>query len=236
MTELQSSKSARASGGRTPIGRLFVLDLSGNRVLSLNPDGSDRKVVATECRLPDGIAVDVEGGHIYWTNMGVLTQNDGSIERVDLDGRNRTTIVPPGGTFTPKQLPARKEERQAVLVRPGGHARHARQPRRVGAGNPRGDEPGRPATGPRSRRSGASALPSMPGADRSTGRKKALTMPARAAFSAPASKFPRARLRPVERTSKFFTTGLPSRSIWSSISRIASCTGPTGAIRRAATR
>ena len=29
-------------------------------------------------------------GHIYWTNMGVPNLNDGSIERVDLDGRNRT--------------------------------------------------------------------------------------------------------------------------------------------------
>jgi len=54
--------------------------------------------------MPDGIAVDVEGGHIYWTNMGVPNLNDGSIERADLDGRNRQTIVPEGGTFTPKQL------------------------------------------------------------------------------------------------------------------------------------
>src|SRR5262245_7706771 len=30
--------------------------------------------------------------------------NDGSIERVDLDGGDRETIVPPGGTVTPKQL------------------------------------------------------------------------------------------------------------------------------------
>ena len=36
--------------------------------------------------------------------MGVPSQNDGSIERADLDGRNRTTIVPEGSTFTPKQL------------------------------------------------------------------------------------------------------------------------------------
>src|SRR5258708_25281524 len=104
MTELKSSKSERASVGRAPIGRLFVLEASGTRVLSLTPDGSDRKVIATECRLPDGVAVDVEVGHIYWTNMGVPNLNDGSIERADLDGRNRTTIVPQGGTFTPKQL------------------------------------------------------------------------------------------------------------------------------------
>jgi hypothetical protein len=37
------------------------------------------------------------------------SQNDGSIERADIDGKNRTTIVPPGGTFTPKQLHLQKE-------------------------------------------------------------------------------------------------------------------------------
>src|SRR5882724_11719780 len=104
MTQLKSSQSEHASVGRATIGRLFVLEASGNRVLSLNPDASDRKVIVTECRLPDGIAVDVEAGHIYWTNMGVPNRNDGSIERADLDGRNRKFIVPEGGTHTPKQL------------------------------------------------------------------------------------------------------------------------------------
>ena len=46
-------------------------------------------------------------------------------------------------------------------------------------------------------------------AARSTGRKKVPTTPARAAFSAPASKFPQDRLRPIERISKFFIDGLP---------------------------
>jgi hypothetical protein len=54
--------------------------------------------------LPDGIVVDPVAGHIYWTNMGVPSLNDGSVERADLDGRNRKTIVAEGGTFTPKQL------------------------------------------------------------------------------------------------------------------------------------
>jgi hypothetical protein len=36
--------------------------------------------------------------------MGVPNLNDGSIERADLDGQNRKTIVPAGGTFTPKQM------------------------------------------------------------------------------------------------------------------------------------
>ena len=85
--------------------RLFVLEASGGgRVFSVNPDGSDKKIIATECGLPDGVAVDVVAGHFYWTNMGIPPVNDGSIERAELDGSNRTTIVPSGVTFTPKQL------------------------------------------------------------------------------------------------------------------------------------
>jgi DNA-binding beta-propeller fold protein YncE len=78
--------------------------------MSANPDGSDLKTIVTEGRrLPDGLAVDVAAGHIYWTNMGDPSTNDGSIERSDLEGRNLTTIVPQGGTFTPMQLQLDKE-------------------------------------------------------------------------------------------------------------------------------
>src|SRR2546429_6752075 len=104
MAQLKSSQSEHASVGRATIGRLFVLEASGNRVLSLNPDGSDRKVIVTECRIPDGIVVDVEAGHIYWTNMGVPNQNDGSIERVDFDGQNSVNIIGEGKTVTPKLI------------------------------------------------------------------------------------------------------------------------------------
>jgi hypothetical protein len=103
MTVLEATKS-KTSSTTTRSGRLFVLELSGDRIHSMNPDGSDRKTIVTNCRFPDGIAVDVEAGHIYWTNMGVPPLNDGSIERADLDGKNRKVIVPPGGTHTPKQL------------------------------------------------------------------------------------------------------------------------------------
>ena len=85
-------------------GRLFVLELSHGQLFSVNPDGSDKRVLVDGARLPDGVAVDVEAGHVYWTNMGVPSLDDGSVERIDLDGRNRVTIVPPGGTHTPKQL------------------------------------------------------------------------------------------------------------------------------------
>jgi DNA-binding beta-propeller fold protein YncE len=112
MVSSQRQTSRRSSGDTATVGRLFLLDLSDNRIVSLNPDGSDRKVIVTGCRLPDGIAVDVAAGHLYWSNMGSPKANDGSIERADLDGRNRMTIVPRGGTFTPKQLQLEKKNRK----------------------------------------------------------------------------------------------------------------------------
>jgi hypothetical protein len=109
MTTSQASRTQSAPRGKTAVGRLYLLDLSGGRVLSLNADGSGKTVIATNCHWPDGVAVDADAGHVYWTNMGVPQLNDGSIERADLDGGNRQTIVPAGATFTPKQLHLEKE-------------------------------------------------------------------------------------------------------------------------------
>jgi hypothetical protein len=51
--------------------RLFFLDLSDGRVVSVNPDGSDLKTILdVGKRLPDRTVVDVAAaGHIYWTDM-----------------------------------------------------------------------------------------------------------------------------------------------------------------------
>jgi len=97
-------KDAKTKNAPTS-GRLFFLDLSGGRILSANPDGSDLKTIINEGRkLNDGLVLDLAAGHIYWTNMGDPKRNDGSIIRSDLNGKNMITIIPPGGTFTPKQL------------------------------------------------------------------------------------------------------------------------------------
>jgi hypothetical protein len=100
-----------------------VLDLSSGQIFSLNTDSSDLKVIVSGCRYPDGIVVDVESGHIYWTNMGDPNLNDGSIERADLNGLDRKVIVPEGGTFTPKQIHLDKKncklywcDREGMLV------------------------------------------------------------------------------------------------------------------------
>lgn len=95
--------------------RLYLLDAGfahgqpyHGRIISCRTDGSDERTIIDGLRtLPDGIAIDKEQGHLYWTNMGTSFKTDtGSIERADLDGAHRTVVVPPGsaGAFTPKQL------------------------------------------------------------------------------------------------------------------------------------
>jgi len=109
MSAIASTLINAGTKNSTTAARLFFLDLSGGRILSANPDGSDLKTIIDEGRkLPDGLAVDVAAGHIYWTNMGDPNMNDGSIMRSDLNGKNMIAIVPPGGTFTPKQLQLEK--------------------------------------------------------------------------------------------------------------------------------
>ena len=97
-----AKKNNRSAGARAVAPRLFVLEINAGRIHSMNTDGSDRKTIVSDCHLPDGIVVDVDAGHIYWTNMGIPNLNDGSIERADIDGKNRKTIVPRGKTHTPK--------------------------------------------------------------------------------------------------------------------------------------
>ena len=98
---------------KSTAGRLFFLSASSGQVFSANPDGSDLKVIVSEGRrIPDGIVVDIEAGHLYWTNMGNPNADDGSIERADFDGNNATHIVSNGGTFTPKQLQLDRKNRK----------------------------------------------------------------------------------------------------------------------------
>src|SRR5262249_11155410 len=58
MRTLETTKSKNSSGV-TRSSRLCGLELSGDRIHSMNPDGSDRKTIVTDCRFPDGIVVDV---------------------------------------------------------------------------------------------------------------------------------------------------------------------------------
>ncbi|GAA5051152.1 hypothetical protein [Nocardia callitridis] len=95
--------------------QLLVLHPGRKQIIAMSTDGADIRVFLDGTdQVPDGIAVDQARGHLYWTNMGVpdrpggdgyYTRN-GSLERVDLDGTGRRTILPSGAFTTGKQLTA----------------------------------------------------------------------------------------------------------------------------------
>jgi hypothetical protein len=113
MAVKSAESKIRKTTAKATRAHLFFLSASSGEVFPANPDGSDVKVIVSEGRrMPDGIVVDTVAGHLYWTNMGNPTANDGSIERSDLDKKNVIHIVSPGGTFTPKQLQLDEKNRK----------------------------------------------------------------------------------------------------------------------------
>jgi sugar lactone lactonase YvrE len=82
--------------------KVFALDPASGGVTTLvdqSPTDGSRPAGVN-----DGIAVHAATGQIFWTNMGKAAERDGYIMRCEADGTGVTTIVTPGGTFTPKQL------------------------------------------------------------------------------------------------------------------------------------
>ena len=211
-----------------------MLEASGDgRLFSINPDGSDKTFIVTGCPVPDGVAVDVEAGHIYWTNMGTPPVNDGSIERVDLDGGNRTTIVPSGGTYTPKQLHFDAVDRKLYWA--------DREGMRVMRCDLDGSnvetlvQTGRVTKTAATRPTGASESPSTMSVGISTGRRRAQAMPGSARSCGPGSTFPQANPQCAAATSRWCSRTCRSRSTSRSTTPRGSCTGPTVATRRTAT-
>ncbi|HEY7372860.1 MAG TPA: hypothetical protein VIF57_11910 [Polyangia bacterium] len=97
--------SAGSGGATTSPPTIFFLDVGGKVLTAADAENPTVKtLVASAGQGPDGIAIDQAGGHLFWTDMGVPADNDGSVMRSDLDGKNVMTIVPKGMTYTPKQL------------------------------------------------------------------------------------------------------------------------------------
>jgi len=97
---------------------LLVLNDGKQEMQAVSLDGTRVRTLITGIdERADGIVVDQLRGHVYWTNMGApdpgsgprseeAYARNGSLERADLDGSNRVTIVPRGAFTTGKQLAA----------------------------------------------------------------------------------------------------------------------------------
>lgn len=104
-----SQRPATAETTHTPGARLLFLSMNGVHSFSTDTgEVTDLLLRSTDWAgrrgVFDGIDVDAANGHIYFTDMGEMTVQDGAVYRCDLDGDNVRTIVAPGGTMTPKQL------------------------------------------------------------------------------------------------------------------------------------
>lgn len=91
---------------------LFWLDVAGNAVYRADgPDFEAKRIVDATDIAPDGVAVDVAGGTVYWTSMGLawgdswdVTHQGGTLQAAALDGTGVRRIVERGVTVVPKQL------------------------------------------------------------------------------------------------------------------------------------
>lgn len=95
------------TGGMTdmPTGTptLFWLAFNSSQVM-MSQDMKTATMFARTGTAPDGVAVDVEAGKVFWTNMGsALGTGGGTVQSANLDGSMVTTIVPAGVGTTFKQ-------------------------------------------------------------------------------------------------------------------------------------
>lgn len=95
------------SGGTTdkPTGTptLFWLAFNASQVM-MSKDMKTSTMFARTGTAPDGVAVDVAAGKVFWTNMGsALGTGGGTVQSANLDGSMTATIVPAGVGTTFKQ-------------------------------------------------------------------------------------------------------------------------------------
>ncbi|KAH0387760.1 3-hydroxyacyl-CoA dehydrogenase-like protein, partial [Aureobasidium melanogenum] len=92
---------------------LYYLDLGLNskdgimqsgKIVAQSASGKDPRTLVSNLTMPDGLDISVKDNRIYWTNMGVPTENDGSVQSCKLDGSDVKEIVKKGDVHTPKQL------------------------------------------------------------------------------------------------------------------------------------
>ncbi len=98
---------AAGSGGApstTGTPTIFYLDVGGRVMTAAAEAPVPRALVSSAGQGPDGIAINLAAGHIFWTGMGSPSADDGFVMRANLDGSNVTTLVAAGGTYTPKQM------------------------------------------------------------------------------------------------------------------------------------
>lgn len=113
MTLFRVNRSSASQGVISP-GRLLFLEISGGRIRAMNPDGSAGRSIVIDCRRADCSVVDTDAGNMYRTNMGLLSANEGSIERAEVIAVGRLGLGP---VASAQPLPGRRLSRNGNAVR-----------------------------------------------------------------------------------------------------------------------
>lgn len=118
-------------GLHTPPSKVVILDIglaqplegktqldivNSGRVLELSGDGKTVRTLIDKQHGPDGIDVDNVENRLYWTCMGLPSQNDGYIMSSSVDGSDVHVVIPPGKVHTPKQLLIDQKNRKLYIA------------------------------------------------------------------------------------------------------------------------
>jgi sugar lactone lactonase YvrE len=104
---LGAAAAVAAAGPARAAAPTRLVFLSASAVFSVGLDGSDLRTLheaPARSGINDGVAFDPASRRVFWTNMGRPSADDGWIASCGLDGADFRVVVPPGATFTPKQL------------------------------------------------------------------------------------------------------------------------------------
>lgn len=74
------------------------------KIFIASADGGSLRVLISGLEFPDGIDISLPSGRIFWTHMGMPSENNGSVQSATLDGSDIKEIIRRGDVHTPKQL------------------------------------------------------------------------------------------------------------------------------------
>ena len=97
---------------RTQLATYFFWKLAAAGFIRLTPTGQTEKSSSPAVEFPTASLSILKPVTFTGLTWAIPNRNDGSIERADLDGQNRVTIIGEGKTFTPKQLHLEKKSRK----------------------------------------------------------------------------------------------------------------------------
>ena len=93
----ESSVSETSENQDTVLSHIYWTDVGRGEIQRTNLNGSNIETLITGSESPAGLALDMDGGKIYWTeywtDASPNASSTGKIQRTDLDGSNTKTLI-----------------------------------------------------------------------------------------------------------------------------------------------